>query len=107
MWWTNPLLGTIFAESGPPNNNKSKNNLVEKCSPPIPPHLSQKQLEEVTKHLKLRKTNRNSTKLYVQASSPASNILKLRDAFPALPNKKIIKIHKATLNKEPPKGKKI
>jgi len=47
------------------------------------------------------------SKLYAQASSLASDILKLRDAFPALPNKKILKIHKATLSKEPSKGRKI
>ena len=43
----------------------------------------------------------------MQALSPASDILKLRDVFPALPNKKIIEIHKTTLNKKPPKDKKI
>jgi len=54
-----------------------------------------------------RKKNKNMVKLYAQASSHAADILKLRDAFSALPNKKIIKIHKATLTKESPKGKKI
>jgi len=35
------------------------------------------------------------------------NILKLRDTFPALPNKKIIKIHNAVFNKLMNKDKKI
>jgi len=96
-----------FAEAGPPNNNKGKRNLVKRNPPPIPPHLPQKQLEEVRNRLEQRKTNKKSTKSYVQALSLASDILKLRDAFLVLPNKKIIEIHKAMLNKEPSKGKKI
>jgi len=57
--------------------------------------------------MKQIKRNKNSIKSYAQASSLAVNILKPRDAFPALPNKKIIEIHKAILNKEPPKDRKI
>jgi len=58
--------------------------------------------------LEQKKTKgKNSAKSYAQVSSPANDILKLRDAFLALSNKKIIEIHNATLVKPIPKGKKI
>jgi len=96
-----------FAIAGPPSNNKGKRNLVAKVPPPIPTRLPKKQIEEAKKHWEKRKINNKSTKSFTQAASLALDILKLRDAFPALPNKKIIEIHNAMLNKEPIKGRKI
>ena len=97
-----------FMDSAPSNPNIGKKNPVEKTPPPIPLHLPCEQLEEVRKHMEQRKKNKNTAnKSYVQASSLVADILKLRDAFPALPNRKIIEIHNASLNKPSPKGKKI
>lgn len=90
-----------------PSLNPGKKNLVEKIPLSTPMRLSHKQLEEVRKHLEQRKKNKNTAKSYTQAFSSAIDILKLRDVFSALPNKKIIEIHNATLNKAPPKGKKM
>ena len=96
-----------FVIAGPPSNDKGKRSLVAKVPPPIPTRLPKKQIEEAKKHWEKRKINNKSTKSFAQAASPASDILKLRDAFLVLPNKKIIEIHNATLNKEPIKGRKI
>jgi len=54
-----------------------------------------------------QKNKRNLTnKSYAQATFSVANILKLRDAFPALPNKKIIEIHNLALTKPTQKDKK-
>jgi len=45
--------------------------------------------------------------LYTQAISSASNLLKIKDAFPALPNKKILEIHDAAFHQPNNKTKKI
>jgi len=92
-----------------PSTNKEKTKSTTGNIPPhIPPRLPSKQVEEVRKRLNLRNNKKNPSPLrsYAQVSSPANNILKLRDAFPALPNKKIIEIHNATLNGTQPKDKK-
>jgi len=96
-----------FVKLGLPNTNPSKRNMIKKISPSIPAHLSHKQLEEIKKHMEQRKRNKNKAKSYAQAFSPTADILKLRDAFPALPDKKIIEIHRATPSKKSPKGRKI
>jgi len=96
-----------FMESAPPSLNPGKRNLVKKIPSPIPTYLPCKQLEEVRKCMEQRKKSKNlANKSYAQASSPVADILKLRDVFPALPNKKIIEIHNTTLNKTIPKEKK-
>jgi len=100
-------IRTQFSDLIPWDQNAGKRNTVEKIPPSIPKRLPHKQVEEVRKCLEQKKSKgKNSTKSYAQVSSPANDILKLRDAFPALPNKKIIKIHNATLNATQPKGKK-
>ena len=96
-----------YIDPAPSSQSTGKRNPVKQILPPIPSCLPCKQIEEAKKCIEQRKKNKNMAKLYAQASSLAANILKLRDAFSALPNKKIIKIHNATLNKPPPKGKKI
>jgi len=49
----------------------------------------------------------NPTKSFAQVTASAVNILKIKEAFPALPDKKIIEIHNTALNKPTTKGKKI
>jgi len=44
---------------------------------------------------------------YAQATNAAASILKIKEAFPALPNKKILKIHDAAFPKPDNKGHRI
>jgi len=44
---------------------------------------------------------------YAQATNTIANILKIKDAFPALPNKKILEIHDAMFPKPDNKGRRI
>jgi len=95
-----------FSDLAPRVQNTDKRNPVERIPLPIPKRHLRKQVEEVKKCLEQKKTRgKNLAKSYAQVSSPANDILKLRDAFLALPNK-IIKIHNASLNVTQPKGKK-
>jgi len=88
-----------FANHNLANQNTAR-NLIKNISPCIPIRLPPKQVEEVRKRMEQRKNKKNQVpKSYAQASSPAANVLKLKDAFLALPNKKIIEIHNASLNK--------
>jgi len=73
--------------------------MVENIPPPIPKHLSCKQVDEIRNCLDQRKKAKSTNKSYVQVSSLAADILKLRDAFLALSNRKIIEIYQATLSK--------
>ena len=89
-------------------NQNTARNPIEKIPPRIPTQLPPKQVEEVRKRMEQRKNKKNQApKSYAQASSPAADVLKLKDAFLTLPNKKIIEIHNASLNKTNTKGKKI
>ena len=44
---------------------------------------------------------------YAQAINSATSILKIKEAFPALPNKKILEIHNVAFSKPGHKGQKI
>ena len=100
-------IRTQFSDLTPWDQNIGKRNTVEKIPLPIPKRLPQKKVEEIRKRLEQKKSKgKNLTKSYVQVSSPANDILKLRDALLALPNKKIIEIHNTTLNASQSKGKK-
>jgi len=87
------------------SNHPSASHAIEKyptgkISPCIPIQLLPKQVEEIRKRLDQRKNKKTlALKSYAQASWPVADILKLKDAFLALSNKKIIKIHNASLNK--------
>ena len=89
------------------NQPPANKNTIGNFPPCIPPRLHPKQVEEVRKRLLQRNNKKKSQtpRSYAQVSSSANDILKLRDAFPALPNKKIIEIHKAALNSSQPKEK--
>jgi len=49
----------------------------------------------------------NPMKSFAQVTASAANILKIKEAFPALLDKKIIKIHNVALNKLITKSRKI
>jgi len=81
-----------FAKQATPHSRPIK-KLVEKIPPPIPKRLPCKQVDEIRNRLNQRNKGNSKNKTYVQVSSLAANILKLRDAFSTLPNRKIIEIH--------------
>jgi len=91
----------------PPANREKTKNLMKRTPLQIPQRLPPKQVEEIRKKLDQRKSKRKLSlpMSYAQASSQAADILKLKDAFLALPNKKIVEIHNAALNVPQPKGK--
>jgi len=96
-----------------PNTDPSNpdSHPVKRVPPPIPPRPSKEQLEKSRN----RQTNRtakdtsrtNPTKSFAQVTASAANILKIKEAFPALPDKKIIEIHNAALDKPTSKNRKI
>jgi len=97
-----------FSNQSSTNTEKTK-NLVEKIPSHIPLHLTSKQIEESRKWLDQKKNEKNphTTKSYAQVSAQAADLLKLKDTFLALPNKKIMEIHNTSLNITQPKNKKI
>jgi len=72
----------------------------------LPPRPTSEQLKK-SKFQVNEKINKVPTKSFAQATASAANILKIKEAFPTLPNKKIIEIHNATLDKLAYKTKKI
>jgi len=53
------------------------------------------------------KSSSNSPMFYAQATNATASILKIKEAFPALPNKKILEIHDAAFPKPNNKGRRI
>ena len=83
--------------------------MVKKVPPPILSYLSKKELEKAKNCFKkfASKTKDPSSLSYIQTTSSASNILKIKEAFPALPNKKILEIHNTVFPKQNNKGRKV
>ena len=95
----------------PPVKNNHINNILAKKTPPlIPPRLSKKDWEKAKNLLQKNTSNtrKSSSPLsYAQAMSSPLNTLKIKEAFPVLPNKKILEIYDAIFSKLNNKGKKI
>jgi len=93
------------------NNAYPKTAMTKKTPPPIPPHLSKEQMENSKKHQEAHSTKGKSSSYspmsYAQATNTAASILKIKEAFPALPNKKILEIHDAAFPKPDNKGHRI
>jgi len=93
------------------NNAYPKMATTKKTPPPIPPCLSKEQMENSKKRQEARSTKGKSSSYspmsYAQATNAAASILKIKEAFPALPNKKILKIHDAAFPKPDNKGRRI
>jgi len=84
-------------------------SLVKKVPPPISPCLLKEKLEKAKSHSKNasgRKKN-FSPLSYAQATLSISNILKIKEAFPVLPNSKILEIYNTTFPKQNDKRKKV
>ena len=93
------------------NNDYPKTATIRKTPPPIPPCPSKEQMKNSKKHQKAcstkGKSSTNSPMSYAQATNTVTSILKIKEAFPALPNKKILKIHDAVFPKPDNKGRRI
>jgi len=93
------------------NNAYPKTATIKKTPPPIPPRPSKEQMENSKKRQEARSTKGKSSSYspmsYAQATNAAASILKIKEAFPALPNKKILEIHDAAFPKPDNKGHRI
>ena len=101
-----------FTQIKPPHSQLANfNNLVKRIPPPIPFHPTKNQLEKSKIHQAGRdhkKSSKNSLiKSFAQAIVLATNILKIKEAFPVLPDKKIIEIHNVALTQLANKVKKV
>jgi len=77
----------------------------------IPPCYSKEQMENSKKRQEVCSTKGKSSLYspmsYAQTTNAAASILKIKEAFPALPNKKILKIHDTAFPKPDNKGRRI
>ena len=77
----------------------------------IPPCHSKEQMENSKKRQEVCSTKGKSSLYspmsYAQTTNAAASILKIKEAFPALPNKKILKIHDTAFPKPDNKGRRI
>jgi len=93
------------------NNAYPKKATIKKTLPPIPPCPSKEQMENSKKRQEARSTKDKSSSYspmsYAQATNAAASILKIKETFPALPNKKILEIHDAAFPKPDNKGRRI
>ena len=85
--------------------------MIRKTPPPIPPCPFKEQMKSSKKCQKARltkgKSSSNSPMSYAQAIYATASILKIKEVFPALPNKKILEIHDAVFPKPDNKGRRI
>ena len=80
---------------------------ISKVPPPIPPRLSKKVLEKSKFFQKNLLVKGDSQMLYAQVASYISNTLKIKEAFPDLPNKKVLEIHNIAFAQSINKTRKI
>jgi len=93
------------------NNTYPKTAMIRKTLPPIPSCPSKEQMENSKKCQEAcstkGKSSSNSPMSYAQATNATASILKIKEAFPALPNKKILEIHDMAFPKPDNKGRRI
>jgi len=93
------------------NSTYPKTETVRKTLPPIPSRRTKEQLESSKKcqeaHSTKGKSSSNSPMFYTQATNAVASILKIKEVFLALPNKKILKIHDMAFPKPDNKGRRI
>jgi len=80
---------------------------ITKVPPPIPLHPSKEILEKSKAHQKKISTKGKSPLFYAQIASNVTNALKIKEAFPALPNKKVLEMHKAAFGQPANRAKKV
>jgi len=80
---------------------------ITKIPPPILPRPSKEILEKSKAHQQKISNKGKSPLSYTQIASNVTNILKIKEAFPALPNKKVLKMHKAAFGQHANRVKKV
>jgi len=94
----------------PPISKLPHSSIAMNISSPLSPCPTEEQLRK-SKFQLIKKTKGNnsktSVKLFAQVTATAKNILKTKEAFSALPKRKIIEIHNAVMNKPANRSKKI
>ena len=75
--------------------------------PPIPPRPSKEILEKSRARQQKTATKEKIPLSYAQIASNVANALKIKEAFPALPNKKVLKMHNAAFGQHTNKAKKV
>ena len=92
----------------PPTNVNIHHSVhISKVPPPIPPHPSKEILEKSKAHQCKISTEGKSSLFYAQIASNVTNALKIKEAFPALPNKKVLEMHNAAFGQHANKAKKV
>ena len=93
------------------NTAYPKTSTIKKIPLPIPPRPFKEQMESSKKYQEIcsikGKSSLSSLMSYAQATNSVTSILKIKEAFPALPDKKILEIHNAVFPKPDNKGQKI
>jgi len=93
------------------NSAHPKTSMIRKTPPPIPSCPSKEQMESSKKRQEAHSTKGKSSlsfpESYAQATNAAASILKIKEVFPALPNKKILEIHNVAFPKPDNKGRRI
>jgi len=93
------------------NNAYPKSATIRKTPPPILLRPSKEQMENSKKCQKARltkgKSSSNSPMSYAQATNAVASILKIKEVFPALLNKKILEIHDTAFPKPDNKARRI
>jgi len=106
------IRGNIAKEFGKVTNLPSRENIcygthISKVPPSIPP-CPLKEILEKTKALQQNiSTKGNSHISYAQAALYVINALKIKEAFPALPNRKVLEMHNAAFAQPVNKTKKV
>jgi len=80
---------------------------ITKVPLPIPPCPSKEILEKSKAHQQKISTKGKSPLSYAQIASNVINTLKIKEAFPALPNKKVLEMHKAAFGQYTNRAKKV
>jgi len=106
------IRSNIAKEFGKAINPPSRENIrhgthISKIPLFIPPRPSKKVLEKSKALQRSISTKGNSNMSYAQAASYVINTLKIKEAFPALPNKKVLEMHNAAFAQPVNKTKKV
>jgi len=80
---------------------------ITKVPPPILPCPSKEILEKSKAHQQKISTKGKFPLSYAQIASNVTNALKIKEAFPALPNKKVLEMHKAAFGQHTNRAKKV
>jgi len=80
---------------------------ITKVPPPIPPRPSKEILEKSKAHQQKISNKGKFPLSYAQIASNVTNALKIKEAFPALPNKKVLEMHNAAFGQHINRAKKV